>query len=215
MAGAAGDGGGELVVANCRVRLAWSRTLLRVRPSWSGGTVPSPPVPQVLEQTTAGNDISTRKMPPQGSTAVLFHRRSSRMFARLSQITRHLTCPAMPTPTCADPFKRPLRTAACLVIGTEILNGKTVDTNSAYFAKYCFSLGIELKRIEVVDDDEGDIVEAARRMSANYDFVVTSGGIGMRQSREANQAASLRAPAPSGGRAGCWLRRACVRVLSW
>src|SRR5271170_5537575 len=45
-------------------------------------------------------------------------------------------------------------------------------------AKYCFELGIELKRIEVVADDEGEIVEAVRRMSKNYDMVVTSGGIG-------------------------------------
>lgn len=50
---------------------------------------------------------------------------------------------------------------------------KTIDTNSAHFAKYCFSLGISLKRIEVIADDEGEIGEAAKRMSENYDFVVT------------------------------------------
>jgi molybdopterin-biosynthesis enzyme MoeA-like protein len=55
---------------------------------------------------------------------------------------------------------------------------QTVDTNSAYFAKFCFSLGINLKRIEVIADDEDEIVEATRRMSMNYDLVVTSGGIG-------------------------------------
>jgi len=55
---------------------------------------------------------------------------------------------------------------------------QTVDTNSAYLAKFCFSLGITLKRIEVIADDEAEIVEACRRMSTNYDFVVTSGGIG-------------------------------------
>jgi molybdopterin-biosynthesis enzyme MoeA-like protein len=48
----------------------------------------------------------------------------------------------------------------------------------AYLAKFCFSLGITLKRIEVIADDEGEITEAVRRMSTNYDFVVTSGGIG-------------------------------------
>ena len=53
-----------------------------------------------------------------------------------------------------------------------------MDTNSAYLAKFCFSLGMNLKRIEVIADDEEEIVEAARRMSDNYDFVVTSGGIG-------------------------------------
>jgi molybdopterin-biosynthesis enzyme MoeA-like protein len=48
----------------------------------------------------------------------------------------------------------------------------------AYFAKFCFNLGINLRRIEVIADDEAEIVEAAQRMSKNYDFVVTSGGIG-------------------------------------
>jgi molybdopterin-biosynthesis enzyme MoeA-like protein len=45
-------------------------------------------------------------------------------------------------------------------------------------ARYCFELGIDLKRIEVIADDEDEIVEAVRRMSHNYDMVVTSGGIG-------------------------------------
>ncbi|KAF2659180.1 Molybdopterin binding protein [Lophiostoma macrostomum CBS 122681] len=71
-----------------------------------------------------------------------------------------------------------IHTAACLIIGDEVLGGKTVDTNSAYLAKFCFSLGINLRRIEVIADDEAEIIEAARRMSENYDFVVTSGGIG-------------------------------------
>ncbi|KAI9679352.1 MAG: hypothetical protein M1817_005373 [Caeruleum heppii] len=75
-------------------------------------------------------------------------------------------------------FRRTVHTAACLIIGDEVLGGKTTDTNSAYFAKFCFSLGINLKRIEVIADDEDEIVEAARRMSDRYDFVVTSGGIG-------------------------------------
>lgn len=71
-----------------------------------------------------------------------------------------------------------IHTAACLIIGDEVLGGKTIDTNSAFFAKYCFSLGIQLKRVEVIADDEDEIIEAVRRMSNNYDFVVTSGGIG-------------------------------------
>lgn len=73
---------------------------------------------------------------------------------------------------------RKIQTAACLIIGDEVLGGKTVDTNSAYFAKFCFGLSINLKRVEVISDDEAEIIEAVRRMSDNYDFVVTSGGIG-------------------------------------
>ncbi|EHK43291.1 hypothetical protein TRIATDRAFT_136634 [Trichoderma atroviride IMI 206040] len=73
---------------------------------------------------------------------------------------------------------RTIKTAACLIIGDEVLGGKTVDTNSAYLAKWCFSLGINLKRVEVIEDDESEIMEAVSRMSNRYDFIVTSGGIG-------------------------------------
>ncbi|KAL0946196.1 hypothetical protein HGRIS_012457 [Hohenbuehelia grisea] len=73
---------------------------------------------------------------------------------------------------------RHIKTAAALIIGDEILNGKTHDKNSNFFARYCFEQGIELKRIEVIADDEAEIIEASRRMVQNYDFVITSGGIG-------------------------------------
>ncbi|PSR76937.1 hypothetical protein PHLCEN_2v8133 [Hermanssonia centrifuga] len=73
---------------------------------------------------------------------------------------------------------RYIKTAAALIIGDEILNGKTLDRNSNYFARYCFERGVDLKRIEVIADDEDEIVEASRKMVKNYDFVITSGGIG-------------------------------------
>ncbi|KAL3473008.1 MoaB/Mog domain-containing protein [Aspergillus californicus] len=119
------------------------------------------------------------------------------MFARLTQLTRHLYRPPFTRPsasltsqsplsprglspkmTSSAPGQNMIHTAACLIIGDEVLGGKTVDTNSAFFAKYCFSLGIQLKRVEVIADDEDEIIEAVRRMSSKYDFVVTSGGIG-------------------------------------
>ncbi|RDW62877.1 flavin adenine dinucleotide pyrophosphatase [Aspergillus mulundensis] len=121
------------------------------------------------------------------------------MFARLTQLTRHLYRPPFTRQPASlassSPFppsralspkmtssiagnSKTIHTAACLIIGDEVLGGKTVDTNSAFFARYCFSLGIQLKRIEVIADDEDEIIEAVRRMSNNYDFVVTSGGIG-------------------------------------
>ncbi|KAL9072545.1 MAG: hypothetical protein Q9161_003557 [Pseudevernia consocians] len=84
----------------------------------------------------------------------------------------------MTSVTAEERSKRMIHTAGCIIIGDEVLGGKTVDTNSAYLAKFCFKLGMNLKRVEVIGDDEGEIVEAARRMSANYDFVITSGGIG-------------------------------------
>ncbi|KAI8074139.1 molybdenum cofactor biosynthesis domain protein [Gongronella butleri] len=69
-------------------------------------------------------------------------------------------------------------TAACLVIGDEILSGKTQDSNSHALARFLFDLGVDLKRIEVVADDAQAIGDASRRLSASHDFVFTSGGIG-------------------------------------
>lgn len=71
-----------------------------------------------------------------------------------------------------------IHTAACLIIGDEILSSKTRDSNSQFFAKYCFDNGIDLKRIEVVPDEEPAIVDSTKRLSSAYDFVITSGGIG-------------------------------------
>ncbi|CAE6483904.1 unnamed protein product [Rhizoctonia solani] len=88
-----------------------------------------------------------------------------------------ISLPISPIPA-GDGNPKTIKTAACLIIGDEILNGKTHDSNSNYFAKFCFERGVALKRIEVIADDEGEIVEASRRMVKNYDFVVTSGGIG-------------------------------------
>ncbi|KAK6828554.1 hypothetical protein PG987_011895 [Apiospora arundinis] len=84
----------------------------------------------------------------------------------------------MATATAEERNTRTIHTAACLIIGDEVLGGKTVDTNSAYMAKWCFKLGMNLKRVEVIEDDEDEIMEAVKRMSDRYDFVVTSGGIG-------------------------------------
>ncbi|KAM0756457.1 Molybdopterin binding protein [Meredithblackwellia eburnea MCA 4105] len=71
-----------------------------------------------------------------------------------------------------------IKNAAVLIIGDEVLNGKTKDSNSNFAAKMFFDLGVDLKRIEVIADDEAEIVEAVTRMAKNYDIVITSGGIG-------------------------------------
>jgi len=56
--------------------------------------------------------------------------------------------------------------------------GKTRDSNSNFLAKSLFDLAIDLKRIEVIADEEDEITEAVTRMSKAYDLVITSGGIG-------------------------------------
>lgn len=71
-----------------------------------------------------------------------------------------------------------IHTAAILVIGDEVLNGKIKDTNSHYFSDFCFKNGIDLRRICVVPDEVTDIVSELNVLRSKYDFIVTTGGIG-------------------------------------
>ncbi len=68
--------------------------------------------------------------------------------------------------------------AGLLVIGNEILSGKVVDTNSPFLARELRALGVDLARILVIPDEIELIAAETRSMSAAYDFVFTSGGIG-------------------------------------
>ncbi len=70
------------------------------------------------------------------------------------------------------------RTAAFLIIGNEILSGRTKDINLNHLARKLRSIGINLRETRVVRDEEDAIVRAVREMSAIYDLVFTSGGIG-------------------------------------
>lgn len=69
-------------------------------------------------------------------------------------------------------------TAAVLVIGDEILSGRTQDTNSTYIARFLGALGIDLKEVRVVGDVEDEIVAALNALRARYGLVFTTGGIG-------------------------------------
>jgi molybdenum cofactor synthesis domain-containing protein len=72
----------------------------------------------------------------------------------------------------------PSPTAAVLVIGDEILSGRTQDTNTNYIAKFLGSLGIDLKEARVVPDIENEIVAALNALRTRYTYVFTTGGIG-------------------------------------
>jgi molybdenum cofactor synthesis domain-containing protein len=65
-----------------------------------------------------------------------------------------------------------------LVIGDEILSGRTRDANMHYLAGQLTERGIDLKEVRVVSDDREAIIAATRALSATYDHVFTSGGIG-------------------------------------
>lgn len=69
-------------------------------------------------------------------------------------------------------------TAAVLVIGDEILSGRTKDKNIGYIADYMTALGIDLKEVRVVSDDENAIVAALNALRNAYTYVFTTGGIG-------------------------------------
>ena len=69
-------------------------------------------------------------------------------------------------------------TAAVLVIGDEILSGRTKDKNIGFIADYLTAIGIDLKEVRVVSDDEGAIVEALNALRKQYTYVFTTGGIG-------------------------------------
>jgi molybdenum cofactor synthesis domain-containing protein len=69
-------------------------------------------------------------------------------------------------------------TAALLVIGDEILSGRTKDKNIGYIAEYLTNIGIDLREVRVVPDVEEEIVAALNALRARYDLVFTTGGIG-------------------------------------
>jgi molybdenum cofactor synthesis domain-containing protein len=71
-----------------------------------------------------------------------------------------------------------LVTAALLVIGDEILSGRTKDKNIGYIAEYLTALGIDLKEVRVVGDEESEIITALNALRTRHTYVFTTGGIG-------------------------------------
>ncbi|MFY0311479.1 competence/damage-inducible protein A [Leisingera sp. D0M16] len=69
-------------------------------------------------------------------------------------------------------------TAAMLVIGDEILSGRTRDANMHYLAGELAKHGIDLKEVRIVSDDEAAIITAVKALAGAYEHVFTSGGIG-------------------------------------
>jgi molybdenum cofactor synthesis domain-containing protein len=69
-------------------------------------------------------------------------------------------------------------TAAILIIGDEILSGRTKDKNIGFIADHCTAIGIRLKEVRIVEDDPDAIVSAVNALRGAYTYVFTSGGIG-------------------------------------
>ncbi len=71
-----------------------------------------------------------------------------------------------------------LFTAGILIIGDEILSGRTQDTNANFIAKKLTSSGIKLEEIRVIQDKKNIIIDAVKMFSKKYKYVFTTGGIG-------------------------------------
>ncbi|MBO0763385.1 MAG: competence/damage-inducible protein A [Hyphomicrobiaceae bacterium] len=69
-------------------------------------------------------------------------------------------------------------TAALLVIGDEILSGRTKDKNISHVADHLTDIGIRLKEVRIVPDEEAEIVAAVNELRARYTYLFTTGGIG-------------------------------------
>ena len=70
------------------------------------------------------------------------------------------------------------KTAAIIIIGNEILSGKVVDKNSPYLTKELRALGVDVRKILVIPDEESVIADEIARTWPHYDWVFTTGGIG-------------------------------------
>ena len=80
--------------------------------------------------------------------------------------------------TTSQGDKPDIVTAAVLVIGDEILSGRTKDKNIGYIADHLTAIGIQLKEVRVVSDEEADIVDAINALRKRWDYLFTTGGIG-------------------------------------
>jgi molybdenum cofactor synthesis domain-containing protein len=75
-------------------------------------------------------------------------------------------------------FSGDVVTAALLVIGDEILSGRTKDKNIGHIADHLTAIGIQLKEVRIVPDVEQEIVNAVNALRAKYTYLFTTGGIG-------------------------------------
>ena len=68
--------------------------------------------------------------------------------------------------------------AALVIIGNEILSGRTQDANLNYLAKQLTSMGIQMSEVRAIRDDTDEIIDAVNSLRKRFDYVFTTGGIG-------------------------------------
>tara|TARA_Y100000768_G_C23929869_1_gene659503 strand:+ start:620 stop:1357 length:738 start_codon:yes stop_codon:yes gene_type:complete len=75
-------------------------------------------------------------------------------------------------------MKKKIKTASLVIIGNEILTGRTQDKNINYIAKELFKSGISLEFVCVIPDIQKKIIKTIRNLKKSSDYVITTGGIG-------------------------------------
>lgn len=70
------------------------------------------------------------------------------------------------------------KTAAIVVIGNEILTGKSEDKNASLLIKELYKLGVALRHVEIIPDDVEEIARSVSNSASKFDYVFTSGGVG-------------------------------------
>ena len=75
-------------------------------------------------------------------------------------------------------MKKDIVTAAFVIIGDEILSGRTVDKNLNFLAQELSNFGVNLREVRVVPDVTSEIIKAVHEVKDKYDYIFTSGGIG-------------------------------------
>ena len=75
-------------------------------------------------------------------------------------------------------MKKERKTSGIIIIGNEILSGKTLEKNSNFMCEELFSIGISCEEIVIIKDDKSRIIEKLNIFRKKYNFVFTSGGIG-------------------------------------
>ena len=75
-------------------------------------------------------------------------------------------------------MKKKRKSSGIIIIGNEILSGKTIETNSNFMCNKLFGVGISCSEINTIKDEESKIIEKVNLFRNKYDYVFTSGGIG-------------------------------------
>ena len=70
------------------------------------------------------------------------------------------------------------KNAALLIIGNEILSGRTQDKNINYLAKQLFSHGISLEEVRIIPDVKSTIIKTVKSLKSNFNYIISTGGIG-------------------------------------